>query len=105
MVRIKAKIANDFYSRLKGLLGTDEFPNDGALFFPNVSSIHTFFMKYSIDVIFLDVNRKVIRLKENVKPYRIVFGGLKADSVLEMPCGSIKKMNINLGDLLSIEGY
>ena len=104
-MNIRAKVADNFFSRLKGLLGTNEFPYADALYFPNVASIHTFFMKYPIDVVFLDKNNKVVGFRENVKPFRVVFGGMSAYLVVEMPQGSIKRMDINFGDILNIEGY
>jgi len=60
--------------------------------------IHTFFMRYSIDVLILDKDNKVTRLKENLKPNRIFVWPVIFNQVIEFPNGEIKKRKIKLGD-------
>ena len=97
-------IADNWIKKLVGLLGTKVFPDFEGLFLPYVTSIHTFFMKYSIDIIFLDENNNVKKIVENVKPFRVVFGNKESVSVLEMPAGAARKCNINIGDKIVFEG-
>lgn len=62
---------------------------DEALFLPGVRAIHTFFMRVSIDVVFLGAGGKVLRLVEGVPPGRAVRGPREAEGCLELPAGSI----------------
>ena len=67
------KVADQFWSRAKGLLGTQDLPAEDALWIHRCNSIHTFFMKYPIDCVFLDKGMKVRALVQGVKPGRMVF--------------------------------
>lgn len=90
--------------RLRGLLGKKELPQGHGLWIDSCNSIHTFFMHFSIDVVFLNKEGRVLRILENVKPFRmtrIVFG---ASSVLELPAGTLKNARIQLGDILKLGG-
>ncbi len=63
-------VAESFYSRLKGLMGKRTFPKDTAIFFKGCSSVHTFFMGFPIDVVFLNKNMVVNSIIENLQPWR-----------------------------------
>ncbi|MDR1696137.1 MAG: DUF192 domain-containing protein [Endomicrobium sp.] len=56
-----------------------------GLLFENCACVHTFFMRFDIDVLFLDKNGKTVQIKENVKPWRIVMPVKGAVSILEIP--------------------
>lgn len=62
--------------------------------------IHTFFLKFPIDLIVLSKEKKVVFLKENIKPNRIVIWNIKYNLAIELPSGSIKKSNTKKGDIL-----
>ena len=98
------KYACSFKDRLIGLLGTNQFPDYEGLFFPDVNCIHTFFMQYPIDVLFLDKDHKVLKIKGKVRPFRIVWGKHDSCDVLEMKAGASEQMNIKIGDILNLEG-
>ena len=73
---------------------------DGILITP-CKSIHTFFMFYPIDVVFLDQDNKIVQILNNVKPWRVTKFYFNAISVLEMKAGSLPN-NLALGDKLEV---
>lgn len=89
--------------RLKGLMWKEKMNANEALLIPYCNSIHTFFMNFSIDVIFLDKNKQVQKVLRNVKPNRIIFPVLSSTQVVEMATGSIDTYNIEVGDTLNVE--
>lgn len=95
-------IADSLISRLIGLLGKDRLRDDEMLWIKRCNSIHTFFMKFPIDCIFLDSQMKVCALKANILPWRIVFPIWSARSVIELRAGQIAALNIKVGDELHV---
>lgn len=93
---IKITCANNFYSRFKGLMGKKEI--DFAMLFTNLtdSSIHTHFMRFEIDVYFLDENKMVFE-KATLKPWKFYKPSKKAKYILETKKDELK---INVGDFL-----
>lgn len=95
----KIKFADNFWTRLKGLLGRKGLDDgEGMLLYP-CSAIHCWGMKFNIDAIFLDENKKVLEIRKSMIP------GSKASIkgaryVLELGEGTIDKKMINIGDLL-----
>lgn len=88
---MKIITAKTYMQKLTGLMGKKNI--NYGMFFPNVSSIHTFFMKESIDVIGLNNKMIVTSIYENVKPNRILI--LKgAKHTLELPNGKSKHYHI-----------
>jgi uncharacterized protein len=102
--RISADVqtAVTFLERAKGLLGKKEMGIDQCLWIKPCNNVHTFFMKFSIDCIFMDKSMKVVRTFENVAPHRLVGPVWKASSVLEAPAGFIGRWNIKNGDQLHV---
>jgi uncharacterized membrane protein (UPF0127 family) len=98
------KIANSFYSRAKGLLGKSHLENKEGLWIFRTNTIHTFFMKFSIDCVFIDRNLKVIGLRPNVKPWRMTYPVWKASHVIEVCKGTIQDQKVEIGDQLHVVG-
>ncbi|MBI2027074.1 MAG: DUF192 domain-containing protein [Deltaproteobacteria bacterium] len=98
-------IADSFFSRLKGLLGTKKLPEDTGLLLNPCQSVHTFFMNYPIDVIFLDKKNNIVGFEKNMKPYRVSKFYVKAHKALESNVGLIDSKCLKIGDLLEIEDY
>ncbi len=98
----KAKEANTFVSRLIGLMGRKFLNEKEGLIILKTSSIHTFFMRFSIDVIFFDKERKVIKIISNLRPYRISPWIWKAYGVIELPTGKIFETKTQQGDNIEI---
>ena len=83
-------VADTFMGRLKGLLGTKSLAEHTGLILVNCNSIHMFFMKYPIDVVYVDEDYTIVKLVENLKPGRINLC-FKAKHTIEFPVGTINK--------------
>lgn len=94
--------ATTTYQRMKGLLGKSKMEVGEALWIRSCSSIHTCFMQFPIDVIFVDRQLKVKRVVQNLKPWRPICMALGADSVFELAAGQISIGHISKGDLLDV---
>ncbi len=66
-----------------------------------IISLHMFFVFFPIDVLFLNKNKRVVQLKENFKPFRIIIPTKPAKYIIELPNNTIKKTNTKVGDILS----
>lgn len=96
------EVAKTFWKRGKGLLGRTELPKDEALWILHCNSIHTFFMNFAIDCVFVDKNLKVKAVYEDVRPWRLLLPVLGASSVIEMSSGSVRRMKVSVGDQLYV---
>ncbi|MEI6166296.1 MAG: DUF192 domain-containing protein [bacterium] len=94
-------VADTFWKRSIGLMGRRGLnPGQGLLLSP-CGSIHTCFMCFSIDLIFLDSNGRVVRIVQQVPPWRFVWGGGKAHSVIEVQSGWLTSPP-NIGERVEI---
>ena len=91
------KKADTFLSRLVGLLNRKSIRDDEGLLLVNCSSIHLFFMKFTIDAVYLSNNMKVL-YKETIKPWRIGKNVKKCAHILELHEG--KAIYISVGDII-----
>ena len=98
----KIKKAESIEDRMIGLMFRKSIHEgfDGLLLNP-CKSIHTFFMRFPIDVLFLNRELKVVKIIKNLKPWRITGLYFRADQVLEMSIGSIPE-SLKIGDELEI---
>lgn len=97
--------AETFWSRFKGLMFTSALRPGTALHIQPCQSIHTFFMRYSIDVLYLDSNHKVIAVEKNVRPGK--FGRIhrKASSVVELPIGIVSETETEIGQEVQFQNH
>ena len=95
--------AADFFARLRGLLGRTGLAEGTGLWIEPCSSVHMFFMRFPIDVLFLDREKRVRRAVSTLRPWRIAVGGLRAHSALELPAGVIAASDTRGGDRLAFE--
>lgn len=93
-----ASMTSNFLERFKGLMGKKALSIDKSLCIIPCNSIHMFFMKFPIDVVFLDETGKVIHLIANLKPWNISKIIKKSKLVIEMPVGTIEMKNIRIND-------
>lgn len=93
--------ADSLLSRLRGLLGRGALAPSEGLWITPCTSIHMFFMRFPIDAIFIDAHMQVVRVHEDLRPWRMARGGRFAHSVLELPQGKAAFFNIRVGDRLS----
>ncbi len=105
MKNIKVIIAKSFWQKLLGLIIYSKFPENSIMLIKKCKSIHTFFMRFKIDVIFVDKGNRIVKLKENLSPWRICIGGIRARDVYEAPSGFIKKYNLQNNNIFFITNY
>ncbi len=95
-------VAGTSLRRLVGLLGKRGLdPGTGLLIIPS-QAIHTVAMRFAIDVVFLDRDWRVIKLRHAMAPFRVTGVYWKARSVLELPSGVIAETLTAVGDQLSV---
>jgi uncharacterized protein len=94
--------ANSFLKRLKGLMFTKELSSDSSMYICPCGQIHTFFMNYDIDVLYLDKNNVILAIDENMKPGKIGKKVKGAAAVIELQGGKIEKSNIKIGQAIEI---
>ncbi|OEH86181.1 hypothetical protein BHU72_11630 [Desulfuribacillus stibiiarsenatis] len=95
--------ADTFWKRFKGLMFTKELSADCGLQIHPCRSIHTFFMNYTIDVLYLDDKNRVIAIDHKMKPYKLGKYYKASQSVIELPAGRASETNTNIGDQLEIQ--
>jgi uncharacterized membrane protein (UPF0127 family) len=96
-------LANTALKRLRGLLGRRALAADEALWLRPASGVHTIGMQFAIDVVFLDRKLRIVKLIENLRPFRLPLPSLQADSVMELPAHSITRHQLRIGDELRVE--
>lgn len=95
-------VAQGFWRRFKGLMLSKPLAPDQALLIPHCTSVHTFFMRYALDLIYLDERGSVVKLVRGVSPWRMSWGCTSARHIVEMTAGGIDRHAIQLGDALAV---
>jgi uncharacterized membrane protein (UPF0127 family) len=93
------ELANTGPKRNKGLLGRDGLESGGGLWIVPCESVHTFFMRFPIDLVYLDRRNRVRKVRSAVGPWR-VSACLSAHSILELPAGVVANTQTQKGDML-----
>ena len=94
-------VADTWQMRTKGLIGRTKLNPGEGLLIKNCKAIHTWFMRFAIDVLFLDKNYCVVKTVSQLKPFRLAFGGRSAHHVLELPSNAINSTQIRIGDIVN----
>jgi uncharacterized protein len=84
-----AEVAGHGAARRKGLLGRTSLPQGEGLWIVPCEAVHTFFMKFPIDLVYLDRDKRVEKVRSNVRPWRMS-ACLSAHSIIELPVGTIQ---------------
>jgi uncharacterized protein len=100
----RAVVADTSATRKRGLLKHTGLADGEGLWIVPCEGVHTFFMKFPIDVLFLSKKREVLKIRANMEKSRIALS-LRAHSVLELPVGMIEKTGTKPGDQLELEKY
>lgn len=99
----RAELANTPWRRLRGLLGRAGLdPGEGMLLEPS-PSIHSAFMRFEFDAIFLDRELTVLKVAERVRPWR-AHSARRARKVLELAAGEVERRGVEVGDVLMFDG-
>jgi len=101
---IEVKIALSFWERFCGLMGKKPITDADTIIFPNCNSVHTFFMRESIDVIFVRSDGFVLQIIRSLKPWRLLWPLGKAAHCIEMTENRSEKLGLSEGQTLVCEG-
>ncbi|MDE0092165.1 MAG: DUF192 domain-containing protein [Oligoflexia bacterium] len=95
--------AKSLKQRVQGLVSYSHLKDKTAFWITACPSVHTFFMKFPIDVIFTDRQFKIVALFQEVKAGKILFGGFRSRNVFEMKAGQVEFCQLKKGDILYVE--
>ena len=103
VIAVHVELAIDSASRRRGLLGRDSFARGSALIIAPCNSIHTFFMRFDIDVVFVARDGRVLKTYDAMPRRRI---GLSAGAfaAIELPAGTLARTAAKRGDVLALVG-
>jgi uncharacterized membrane protein (UPF0127 family) len=96
-------VADRMWPRMKGLLGRRQLPAGEGLLIRPAPSIHTFFMRFAIDAVFVSRDGDVLKVAANVQPWR-TRSCRKAHAVLELAAGEAARCGIAVGERLHAVG-
>ena len=97
----RIEVAGESKTRNKGLLGRDGLDEGQGLWIVPCEAIHMFFMRFAIDVVYLDKRKRVVKIVPALKPWRLS-ACLRAHSVLELPAGVASHTGTATGDQLEL---
>ena len=95
-------VARSFWQRFKGLMLSKPLPLGHALLIERCTSVHTFFMRYALDLAYLDQHGTVVKLVCQVKPWRMSWGGRGAAHILELTAGGVARHGVEVGDVVTL---
>jgi uncharacterized membrane protein (UPF0127 family) len=96
----RCRVADTFGTRLRGLMGRRGLAEEEGLLIRPANSIHTFFMRFPIDVVFVDRDDAIVKVVANLRPWRLAWAK-GADRTLELPAGSCEATELARGGRLS----
>ena len=94
-------VAERPFARMRGLLGRRDLPSGEGLLLKPAASIHTFFMRFPIDAVFLDRDGEVLRVASEVRPWRTA-ARRGARAVVELRAGECERRGLRAGDRLEV---
>jgi uncharacterized membrane protein (UPF0127 family) len=98
----RCELPHSSFARMRGLLGRDGLEPGTGMLIDRAPSVHMFFMRFPIDVVFLDRDRKVVGVRHGLRPWRVA-GARRAVAALELPAGAAAAAGVDEGDVLLIE--
>jgi len=99
----QARKAESFWARLVGLMGRSGLEEGEGLLLSPCSSVQTLFMRFPIDVIFMDRDARVVKVAPALRPFRLALGGRGARDALEVTAGTAARSDTAVGDRLAVE--
>ncbi len=102
---VRGRVADGFWTRMKGLIGSKPLAEGEALLIVPCNSIHSHFMGFPFDAVFGSKELKVVGIHSEMPPWR--FGKIHrgAHFVIELPAGTVAATGTQEGDQLQVEGY
>jgi uncharacterized membrane protein (UPF0127 family) len=99
---IQARVARSFLSRCVGLLGSGPLPEDHGLLFTPGGSVHTWYMRFAIDVVFLDAELHVTKVMHALRPWAFGWAPAGTHYVLELRAGKAASIGLGVGARLRV---
>ena len=99
----RARLASSHSSRFFGLMGRKGVEDGGGLLLVKSASIHSFFMRFRFDAIFIDRDNRVTKVVPAMRQWWLAFGGRGAKDVIELPAGVAERTATQAGDTLVFE--
>ena len=99
----RARLASSHSSRFFGLMGRKGVEDGGGLLLTKSASIHSFFMRFRFDAIFIDRENRVVKIVPAMRQWWIAFGGRGAKDVIELAAGVAEQTGTQPGDALVFE--
>ena len=96
------EVAESTLARMRGLLGRKGLAAGHGMLINPAPSVMTFFMRFPIDVVFLDRERRIVRIAESLPPWRVA-GARRAVAALELPAGTAAARGLAEGETLVLE--
>ena len=93
------RVARSFVTRLRGLTASRALPRGRGMLFPDSRSVHTHFMRFPIDVVFLDAENRIVSIVDRLRPWRGA-ASRRARSVLELAAGECERLGLSEGETL-----
>ena len=98
-----AVYAKSLFVRIRGLIGYNTLAEGEALVIPSCRQVHTFFMRFPIDVVFVDRKGCVVGIAENLAPFSVSGYYWKAHLTVEIPAGAVARASLSIGALLLVK--
>ena len=96
------ELARSTWTRFVGLMGRRDLPDGQALVLEPGNSIHMFFMRFPVDVAFIDGEGKVVHMYNALRPWRVSRIVRRAKAAIELPSGALARAGVGVGDLLTM---
>ena len=96
----RCRVADTFWLRFRGLMGRSSLEPGEGMLFERTGSIHMFFMRMPLDVVFCDADGRVVKVARGLKPWRTA-GARGARTTIELAAGAAA--DVDAGDVLTIE--
>ena len=98
----RCEIPESAFGRARGLLGRDGLEPGQGMLIDRAGSVHMLFMRFPIDVVFVNRDWHVVAIRHNLRPWRVA-GARHAVAALELPAGAAAEAGIEEGDVLALE--
>jgi len=102
------ELADNFWRRFRGLMFRRKFQRGKALLFKFPKSgrrgVHMWFVRFSIDLVYLDSSFRVVELRARLKPWWFYRPKMAVSYLIELPAGTISRVRVEVGHKISLEG-
>ena len=99
---LQLEVAKNFWKRFLGLMGKKNLPEGQGLLLINCNNIHMCFMRFSIDVIYINKDFQIKKIVHSLKPWIGLSMCLSADSTIELAAGEAERLNLEVGQKFKI---